>query len=167
MARPRPLRSRRCSCYERRRRDLEIAELAFRASPLIPPVLEGRDVAAIFEPLQRLDDRARHRTRPEKSQQSRTSLLRRPFPAFISQSMLKTAQSEHAGRPFTFIQGDATTLPLADSVFDSVFMLGGIHHVADRRALFAEIARILKPGGRFAFSASRSVISRCGGGSGL
>ena len=80
--------------------------------------------------------------------------------------MLKTAQSEHAGRPFTFIQGDATTLPLADSVFDSVFMLGGIHHVADRRALFAEIARILKPGGAF-ISASRSVISRCGGGSGL
>lgn len=79
------------------------------------------------------------------------SRIRRGVGVDISQSMLKTAQSEHAGRPFTFIQGDATTLPLADSVFDSVFMLGGIHHVADRRALFAEIARILKPGGRFYF----------------
>lgn len=69
----------------------------------------------------------------------------------ISPSMLKAAQSEHAGRPFTFIQGDATALPLADSSFDSVFMLGGIHHVPDRGALFSEIARILKPGGRFYF----------------
>jgi SAM-dependent methyltransferase len=30
-------------------------------------------------------------------------------------------------------------------------MLGGIHHVNDRAALFGEIARILKPGGRFYF----------------
>lgn len=69
----------------------------------------------------------------------------------ISPSMLKAAQLEHAGRPFVFIQGDATALPLADSSFDSVFMLGGIHHVPERGALFSEIARILKPGGRFYF----------------
>lgn len=69
----------------------------------------------------------------------------------ISPSMLRAAQSEHAGRPFTFIQGDATALPLADGSFDSVFMLGGIHHVPNRQALFAEIARVLKPGGRFYF----------------
>lgn len=69
----------------------------------------------------------------------------------ISPSMLKGAQAENAGRPFTFVQGDATTLPLADAAFDSVFMLGGIHHVGNRAALFGEIARILKPGGLFYF----------------
>jgi SAM-dependent methyltransferase len=69
----------------------------------------------------------------------------------ISPSMLRAAQFEHAGRPFTFIQGDATALPLKDNSFDSVFMLGGIHHVPNRRVLFSEIARILKPGGRFYF----------------
>ncbi|NJM92395.1 MAG: TonB-dependent receptor plug domain-containing protein, partial [Rhodospirillaceae bacterium] len=40
---------------------------------------------------------------------------------------------------------------MADGAFDSVFMLGGIHHVNDRAALFREVARILKPGGRFYF----------------
>jgi SAM-dependent methyltransferase len=42
-------------------------------------------------------------------------------------------------------------LPLAAHSLDSVAMLGGIHHVNDRAALFAEIFRVLKPGGRFIF----------------
>lgn len=69
----------------------------------------------------------------------------------ISVSMLEIARAEHDRGRVCLVQGDATCLPLADSAFDSVFMLGGIHHVNDRRALFAEIARILKPGGRFYF----------------
>jgi ubiquinone/menaquinone biosynthesis C-methylase UbiE len=47
------------------------------------------------------------------------------------------------------VQGDATELPLRDGCADAVFMLGGIHHVNDRATLFAEIARVLRPGGRF------------------
>jgi ubiquinone/menaquinone biosynthesis C-methylase UbiE len=69
----------------------------------------------------------------------------------ISVSMLKAARAEHKTERHCLVQGDATRLPLADAGFDSVFMLGGIHHVNDRDALFAEIARILKPGGRFYF----------------
>jgi SAM-dependent methyltransferase len=69
----------------------------------------------------------------------------------ISLSMLEAAKDHHPGARFSFVQGDATTLPLADGSIDTVFMLGGIHHVNDRRRLFAEIARILKPGGRFHF----------------
>ncbi len=69
----------------------------------------------------------------------------------ISPSMLEVALQNHAAPNLTFIQGDATKLPLAEAAFDTVFMLGGIHHVNDRRALFAEIARILKPGGWFYF----------------
>jgi len=30
-----------------------------------------------------------------------------------------------------------------------VFVFGGIHHVNDRRGMFAEVYRVLKPGGRF------------------
>ena len=69
----------------------------------------------------------------------------------ISESMLKSALSLHGRERLTLLQGDATMLPLASGSFDSVCMLGGIHHVSDRQALFSEVARILKPGGRFYF----------------
>jgi len=69
----------------------------------------------------------------------------------ISPKMLKLARSDHREAHLCFVQGDATVLPLASSSFDTVFMLGGIHHVPDRQRLFAEVARILKPGGRFIF----------------
>ena len=69
----------------------------------------------------------------------------------ISLNILKAARKVHRDPKIAFLQGDATRLPLADGAFDSVFMLGGIHHVNDRAALFGEIARILKPGGRFYF----------------
>lgn len=69
----------------------------------------------------------------------------------ISPPMLERAIVAHRGEPVTFAQGDATRLPLADVSFDTVVMLGGIHHVNDRAALFSEIARILQPGGRFLY----------------
>jgi SAM-dependent methyltransferase len=69
----------------------------------------------------------------------------------ISVPMLDEAVRHHPRKRLFFVQGDATTLPLADSCIDVIFMLGGIHHVNDRHRLFAEIARILKPGGRFYF----------------
>jgi len=67
----------------------------------------------------------------------------------ISLAMLETAADRHRDGPFSFLQADATRLPLDDARFDCVFMFGGIHHVADRRGLFREVHRILKPGGRF------------------
>jgi SAM-dependent methyltransferase len=69
----------------------------------------------------------------------------------ISVPMLESALSAHGRMGRTFVQGDATSLPLRSAAFDSVFMLGGIHHVNDRGRLFSEVARILKPGGKFYF----------------
>lgn len=69
----------------------------------------------------------------------------------ISENMLSAAVSGCRHPDAHFIQGDATRLPLADSVFDTVTMLGGIHHVRARAALFSEIARVLKPGGLFLY----------------
>ena len=69
----------------------------------------------------------------------------------ISVSMLAAARAANLGDHLAFVQGDATMLPLASGAFDSVFMLGGIHHVNDRGSLFSEVARILRPGGRFYF----------------
>ena len=67
----------------------------------------------------------------------------------ISASMLDVARHFLRDRRYCFIQGDATNLPLNDATFDSVFIIGGIHHVNDRKRLFSEIYRVLKPGGRF------------------
>jgi SAM-dependent methyltransferase len=69
----------------------------------------------------------------------------------ISVAMLEAAGREYSGHNMSFVQGDATMLPLADDSFDCVFMLGGVHHVNDRERLFSEIVRILKPGGRLYF----------------
>lgn len=69
----------------------------------------------------------------------------------VSLAMLEEAQRQTLRSSITFAQGDAIQLPLASNVFDAVFMLGGIHHVNDREKLFSEVARILRPGGRFWF----------------
>lgn len=67
----------------------------------------------------------------------------------VSLQMLNAARVELPGENMYFIQGDATATPLQDGVFDNIFMFGGIHHVSDRRRLFREVFRLLKPGGRF------------------
>jgi SAM-dependent methyltransferase len=66
----------------------------------------------------------------------------------VSTAMLERARAAVPGRGRLFVQGDAVRLPLAGESFDAAFFLGGIHHVNDRAALFAEARRILKPGGR-------------------
>ncbi len=67
----------------------------------------------------------------------------------VSTSMLAKAQQAFSNSRLHFVQGDATLLPLSDNAFDSVIMLGGIHHVPDRQALFQQVFRVLKPGGVF------------------
>ena len=67
----------------------------------------------------------------------------------VSVGILEAAARESSGASRSFVQGDATRLPLASEAFDNVVVLGGIHHVNDRERMFGEIFRILKPGGRF------------------
>ena len=69
----------------------------------------------------------------------------------VSENMLRTVKAQHRHPDALFVQGDATRVPLAAESVDTVVMLGGVHHVPDRAGLFAEIARILKPGGRFLY----------------
>ncbi len=67
----------------------------------------------------------------------------------VSSSMLAKAQHAFSDSQLHFVQGDATLLPLANNAFDTVVMLGGIHHVPDRQALFQQVFRVLKTGGVF------------------
>ena len=48
-------------------------------------------------------------------------------------------------------QGSALNLPFPDDSFDVAWMQNVGMNIADKRRLYEEIARILKPGGRFAF----------------
>jgi SAM-dependent methyltransferase len=69
----------------------------------------------------------------------------------ISAQMLEAARRENPDPKVLFVQGDATALPVADAAFDTIFILGGIHHVNDRPSLFSEVRRVLAPGGRLVF----------------
>lgn len=48
------------------------------------------------------------------------------------------------------VQGDGTGLPFGDAVFDRVIASEVLEHVPDDSAACAELARVLKPGGRLA-----------------
>lgn len=50
----------------------------------------------------------------------------------------------------TFVQGAPGRLPFDDGSFDVVFSKDALLHVPDKDALFADIFRVLKPGGVFA-----------------
>lgn len=48
-------------------------------------------------------------------------------------------------------KASALDLPFADDTFDAVWMQNVGMNIADKRKLYAEVYRVLKPGGRFAF----------------
>lgn len=55
------------------------------------------------------------------------------------------------------VSGTATSRPLlplpwANAALDAAISLAGVHHLEDKRPLFSEVARVLKPGGTFVLS---------------
>jgi len=51
-----------------------------------------------------------------------------------------------------FVEADAAALPFEDASFDVVTAGFGIPHLPDPEHCFTEVRRVLRPGGRFAFS---------------
>jgi SAM-dependent methyltransferase len=68
----------------------------------------------------------------------------------FSAAMVTLARSRAPSLEFR--EGDAGALPFADGTFDAVVMGFGLHHMERPEAVAAEIARVLRPGGRFAFT---------------
>ncbi len=55
-------------------------------------------------------------------------------------------------RQVRIVRGDVTRTPLADDTMDAVISQEALLHVADKRAVLAEAHRVLKSGGRLAFT---------------
>ena len=73
----------------------------------------------------------------------------------ISDKMLETARSTATKLGVTnatFLRAELADLPLGDASVDWVTSNCVLNHAADKRAVWREIARVLKPGGRFVVS---------------
>jgi SAM-dependent methyltransferase len=68
----------------------------------------------------------------------------------ISEPMLARAVEAQAGRNVGFMRADAQQLPFRDETVDAVTSLAVLQLVPNPSATLAEIARVLKPGGRVA-----------------
>lgn len=66
------------------------------------------------------------------------------------------AQLEVAARsvsaPVSWLVGDACAMPIGDGSVDRVLCVEAAFHFASRRAFYREVARVLRPGGRYAMS---------------
>lgn len=73
----------------------------------------------------------------------------------VTPGMIETARrtAERLGvANAAFIHSELTTLPLASSSVDCVVSNCTLNHVSDKNAVWREIHRVLKPGGRFVVS---------------
>ncbi|HUR12185.1 MAG TPA: arsenite methyltransferase [Flavitalea sp.] len=73
----------------------------------------------------------------------------------FSEAMIERAQSNARARNVSnveFMLGDIENLPLADNIADVVVSNCVLNLAPDKNAVFAEIYRVLKPGGHFSIS---------------
>lgn len=63
----------------------------------------------------------------------------------VSAKMLRQAQAKGLAFPTA---AEAEKLPFADGSFERVLVVDALHHFAHQRHAVAELARVLKPGGR-------------------
>jgi ubiquinone/menaquinone biosynthesis C-methylase UbiE len=70
----------------------------------------------------------------------------------LNQPMIDHAESIGTSRPVVWKQADVADLPFADGGFDAVVCQFGVMFFPDKAAAFAEVARVLRPGGTFLFN---------------
>jgi ubiquinone/menaquinone biosynthesis C-methylase UbiE len=73
----------------------------------------------------------------------------------LSRGMLEIARGRTPGA--TFVEGDATRLPFADSSFDLITCVTGIHLMPDAVTALREWARVLRPRGRMVIATFTSA----------
>lgn len=85
----------------------------------------------------------------------------RPVGLDLSDRQLEHARTlmAEAGVEFPLVQASAEAVPLPDASFDIVFCDHGAMSFADPYLTVPEVARLLRPGGLFAFSHSSPILS--------
>ncbi len=87
----------------------------------------------------------------------------RPVGLDLSERQLTHARRlmAEAGVVFPLVHASAEAVPLPDESFDMVFSDYGAMTFADPYATVPEVARLLRPGGRLAFSGATPIIEMC------
>lgn len=69
----------------------------------------------------------------------------------VSRAMIEegVAQAREAGVMVDFLRAEAPWLPLLDQTMGAVLQSGALHFVQDVSRMFTEVARVLRPGGRY------------------
>jgi ubiquinone/menaquinone biosynthesis C-methylase UbiE len=67
--------------------------------------------------------------------------------------------SSRYGDKVKIYEASATRIPCPDHHFDAVFDFGTLHHIPDNHSAIDEVARVLRPGGRFFFQEPLSAIT--------
>ena len=83
-----------------------------------------------------------------------------PVALDVSWEMLRRGQSlgSVSGLEVPLVQADAAALPFAEGSFDlACSAYGAVPFVADSAAVMSEVARVLRPGGRWVFSVTHPV----------
>jgi SAM-dependent methyltransferase len=70
----------------------------------------------------------------------------------LNQAMLDQAAARGTTRPVTWRQADVMALPFADGAFDAVVCQFGTMFFPEKSRAYAEVRRVLKPGGLFVFN---------------
>jgi len=76
----------------------------------------------------------------------------------ITQLRHGRAHMEETGVRFPVVQGNGERLPFANDAFDLVFCDHGVMGFADPHLTVPEVARVLRPGGTFAFNGTTPWI---------
>lgn len=73
-----------------------------------------------------------------------------------TESALQFCQRQYSARNLHFVCGDALALPFAERSFDAVVNVEASHCYPDAPMFFAEVRRVLRPGGRFLYADFRA-----------